>query len=154
MPPPSGVSRALAPPVPDVTLPPIPARVSVDRVGLAIIEAQMRFDRGNELYAAGFLSKSKDEFDAALDTLLQASSDYPHNDRLQFAISEIVGRVYALELSAIRKGDGFTDQTGEVAAIDDLGNVETFPVDPKTRDDLKAAVLDVTHDLPITVNSR
>lgn len=147
---------AFVPSPPDIPAPPLPARAAVDRVGLAIVEAQMRFDRGNELHAAGFLSNAKEEFDAALDTLLQASTANPRNARLEFAISDLVARVYALELTAIRRGDGFTNQHGERAAIDDLRNVETFPstVDPKTRKDAEATVLGSRHDLPITINNR
>jgi membrane-bound lytic murein transglycosylase D len=61
-----------------------------------------------------------------------------------------------MELQALREGDGFTDQTEEHAAIDDLEHVETFPalIDPKLKKTVEDEVLEVAHDLPIEINDR
>jgi hypothetical protein len=58
-------------------------------------------------------------------------------------------------LAAIRNGDGFTDQTGDHAVIDDLKNV-TFPpvIDPKLREVAQEEVQTHGNDLPIIVNDR
>ena len=142
-------------PVPSKIATVLPYESFVDEVGLAIVEARMRFEKGQELYESGFLNRSKDEFDGAVDILLASSSKNPRNARLQREITDLVTKVHTLELAAIRNGDGFTDQTGEHAAIDDLANV-TFPaaIDPKLKQAAEADVQDLTHDLPIVLNDR
>ena len=115
----------------------------------------MRFERGDEFYKTGFLSKAKEEFDFALEILLESSVDYPENPRIQKEINDLVGRVSALEMAAIRDGDGFADPTLEHAAIDDLKDVATFPPsDPKLKEAIEEAVKEIVHDLPIEINDR
>ncbi len=111
-----------------------------DPVDLAILEAQLRFERGENLYRQGFLKRAKEEFDGAVDLILETSATFPRERRLQHELTDLVARVNAMELAALREGDGFTDQKEEHAAIDDLERVETFPalIDPK----LKKAVED------------
>lgn len=133
----------------------LPYESFVDEVGLAIVESRMRFERGQQLYESGFLNRSKEEFDGSVDILLESSAKHPRNSRLQHEITDVVTRVHALELAAIRNGDGFTDQTGEHAAIDDLQNV-TFPtlIDPILKQIAQEDVIELTHDLPIVLNDR
>ncbi len=133
----------------------LPYEPFVDEVGLAIVESRMHFEKGQELYANGFLNRAKDEFDGAVDILMESSAKNPSNPRLQREVTEVITRVHALELAAIRNGDGFTDQTGDHAAIDDLQNV-TFPpvIDPKLREVAQEEVQTHGNDLPIIVNDR
>jgi len=146
-------------PRPEVTAAPVasvlPYENVVDLVGLSIVEARMRFEKGQDLYESGFLNRAKDEFDGAVDILLESSAKNPNNSRIQREMLDLVTKVHTLELAAIRKGDGFTDQTGEHAAIDDLQSV-TFPtpIDPKLKQVAEDEVRGVTHDLPIVLNDR
>ncbi len=128
----------------------------IDPIALIIVEAQLRFERGEDLYKQGFLKRAKDEFDSAIDILLESSSVHQKEPRLQREITELVSRVHALELAAIRDGDGFTDQAEEHAAIDDLQHVETFPsaIDPKLKQEVEEEIEEVAHDLPIEINDR
>jgi len=160
-PPPTVAGPVVLPefPKPEATIAPIasvlPKESVVDPVGLAIVEARMRFEKGEELSRNGFLTRAKDEFDGAVDILLEASANNPRNPRLQREVSELVTKVHALEIAAIRNGDGFTDDTVQHAAIDDLQNV-TFPqlIDPKLQQVAKEDVETLTHDLPIVLNDR
>ena len=133
----------------------LPYESFVDQVGLAIVESRMRFEKGQDLYENGFLNRAKEEFDGAVDILMASSANYPENPRILNEIQGLVTRVHALEVAAIRTGDGFTDQTGEHAAIDDLQNV-TFPpvIDPKLKQVAQEEVEGVIHDLPIEINDR
>ena len=160
----------VTPPAPTVIIPvvpapidPIPAPIPTvlpaenrpDAIGLAIVEARMRFEKGDEYYKTGFLSKAKDEFDSAVDVLLESSADYPENARIRREITDLTARVHALEMTAISEGDGFTDEPQDHAAIDDLENVPTFPdVDPKVKQAVEEEVSEITHDLPIEINNR
>ncbi len=154
-PPPPPVERYVEP-----VVIPAPAQIQreeqIDPIALAVVEAQLRFERGEELYRQGFLKQAKEEFDATIDRLVETAGLYPENSRLEHEISEFVSRIHALELAAIRAGDGFTDQSGEHAAIDDLEHVETFPdiVDPKLKREVEQEIEEITHDLPIEINDR
>jgi membrane-bound lytic murein transglycosylase D len=96
------------------------------------------------------------EFDEAVDTLLKASKIYPQNARIRKEMTDLVAKVQEMELAAIRTGDGLADRDEDRAAVDELGNVPTFPpaIDPNRRDALEAEVRKATHDLPIELNSR
>src|SRR4030095_8272328 len=127
-----------------------------DPIELTILQAQMRFEKGEELYGQGFLRRAKDEFNSAIDLLLETAFDHPNELRLQKELMELVSRVNAMELAALREGDGFTDQTTKPAAIDDLENVENFHalIDPKHKKTVEDKVREIVHDLPIEINDR
>jgi membrane-bound lytic murein transglycosylase D len=127
-----------------------------DPIELTILQARMRFEKGEELYGQGFLKRAKDEFNSAIDLILETAFDHPNELRLQKELMELVSRVHAMELAALREGDGFTDQTNKPAVIDDLENVETFPalIDPKLKKTVEDEVNEIVHDLPIEINDR
>jgi membrane-bound lytic murein transglycosylase D len=125
-------------------------------VDLAILEAQLRFERGESLYKQGFLKRAKEEFDGAIDLVLETAATFPKERRLQHELTDLVARINAMELAALREGDGFTDQQEEHAAIDDLEHVETFPalIDPKLKKAVEDDIKEFAHDLPIEINDR
>src|SRR2546425_12431675 len=127
-----------------------------DPIELKILEAQLPFERGENLYKQGFLRGAKEEFDRAVDLILDAAQAFPKDARLQRELTDLSARVNALELQALREGDGFTDQNEEHAAIDDLKHVETFPalINPKLKKEIEDDVKEFTHDLPIEINDR
>jgi len=133
----------------------LPSENAVDPVGLAIVESRMRFEKGQDLYQNGFMVRAKDEFDGAVDILLDSSAGNPQNPRLQHELLNLVTKVHSMEVAAIQNGDGFAEPTGDHAAIDDLQNV-TFPpvIDPKLKQVAEEQVETHTHDLPIVVNDR
>ena len=127
-----------------------------DPVERAILQAQLRFENGEKLYKEGSLKRAKQEFDSAIDLILETSASHENEPRLQHELTDLVARVNAMELAAIREGDGLTDGTHERAAIDDLEQVETFPalIDPKFKKEVEDEVQQVAHDLPIEINDR
>jgi membrane-bound lytic murein transglycosylase D len=126
-----------------------------DAVSVAIVEAETRFKHGEELYSQGLLDQAKEEFDRAIDGLLETSSRYPGNDKLEREITDLIGKVHNLEGTAFKEADGFSEQDQEHAAIDDLRNVQTFPlIDPKFKKEVEEKLAGTPHDLPIEVNDR
>lgn len=125
-------------------------------VDLTILQAHQRFKKGEELFKQGFLTRAREEFNAAVDLILETSSIHPKDTRLQHELTDLVARVNAMELAALREGDGFTDQKDKPAAIDELKHVETFPalIDPKLKKTVEDEVREVAHDLPIEINNR
>src|SRR5215471_7216392 len=67
-----------------------------DPVQLAISEAQARFEKGQGLYKDGSLKKAKDEFNAAIDVILDTSGQYQKDPRLQKELTELVSKVNAM----------------------------------------------------------
>jgi membrane-bound lytic murein transglycosylase D len=144
-------------PVPFAIKGDVPEPRPVDEVALLISAAEKQFEQGEEFYRTGFLKKAKDEFDGALDLLIDASDEYGKDERIQSEIKDLVARINAREMAAIRDGDGFTDdQDGDHAAIDDIQQVQTFPtaIDPKLKSAVEDEVQHVSHDLPIEINDR
>jgi len=133
-------------------LPPTPP----DEVGTVLAEARSHFDKGTDLYDTGYLKQARTEFDSAVDILLNSSRSFPGNDRIRTELNTLVARINEMEMTAMKNGDGFTDQDGQHAAIDDLNLVPTFPapIDPKQKEAVEAGVRGVQHDLPIELNGR
>ena len=127
-----------------------------DPIDLAILQTRLRFQHGEELYKQGLLKRAKDEFNSAVDLLLETSAKYPKQTRLDRELLDLVARVNAMELAAIRDRDGMTDQNDQPAAIDELDQVETFPalIDPKRKKSVEDDVREFAHDLPIEINDR
>jgi membrane-bound lytic murein transglycosylase D len=127
----------------------------VDAVALALTEARGHFESGFGLYDTGFLTQAREEFDRAVDVLLDTAFAYPGEERLRRELLDMTARIHEMELEAIRNGDGFADQDEEHAAIDDLG-LTTFPapMDPKLREKVEEDVRQAVHDLPIELTDR
>jgi membrane-bound lytic murein transglycosylase D len=138
----------------------IPSKLSEvnfdDPVDLAIVQARLRFQQGEDLYKKGQLKRAKEVFNSAVDLILETSAKYPKQPRLDRELLDLVARVNAMELAAIRDGDGLTDQADQPAVIDDLNQVETFPalIDPKLKKTVEDDVRATAHDLPIEINDR
>jgi peptidoglycan lytic transglycosylase D len=143
---------------------PVPAAVASqlsqtnfdDPVDLAVLQAQLRFQSGEDFYKQGLLKRAKDEFNSAIDLILMTAQTHPKDVRLQRELTDLISQVTPLELAALREGDGFTDEADEPAAIDDLVHVDTFPalIDPKLKKTVEDEVQEITHDLPIEINDR
>ena len=69
-----------------------------DPVDMAILEAQLRFEKGQDLYKQGSLKRAKDEFNAAIDLILDTAASHPKELRLQRELMNVVARVNAIEL--------------------------------------------------------
>jgi len=164
--PPAKTAKVNPPPMPSIqphpepTVMPIPTELPKinfdDPIDMAILEAQFRFEKGQDLYKHGSLKRAKDEFNAAIDLILDTAASHPKELRLQRELMNVVARVNAIELAALREGDGLTDQADQPAAIDDLEHVETFPalIDPRLKKTAEEEVKQITHDLPIEINDR
>jgi membrane-bound lytic murein transglycosylase D len=139
---------------------PLPSELSQvnfnDPVDLAILRARFRFGKGEYFYSQGVLRQARAEFDSAVDLILETAANYPKDPRLQKELVDIVARVNAIELAALREGEGLTDQNDQPAAIDELEHFETFPalIDPKFKKTVEDEVQEIAHDLPIEINDR
>ena len=105
-------------------------RAIVDPAEALIAQAEKQYAAGQANYQAGHLEAAKANFDQAFNTLLSSNLDIRNNPRLEKEFDKIVDAVHELEMTALKQGDGFTEQHSEPAPIDEANDI-TFPVDPE-----------------------
>jgi membrane-bound lytic murein transglycosylase D len=92
-----------------------------------------------------------------VDVLLAAPTGARGEPRLKAHYDRLLGRISALEILALREGDGFTQARTEPAVIDDLLAVATLDLPNASTATTEAVVEDLAnteHDLPIELNDR
>ncbi len=134
--------------------PPTPAP---DPVAILIAESDRHFEAGRKELALGHLERAKEEFNRALDVVLESPDGARANSRLREHVNRLVDRISVLEQAALATGDGFSETKTEPAAIDALLAVETFestPPKPATAEAVQADLESTTHDIPIPTNDK
>ena len=135
-------------PKPKAEEPPKPKADPVEQV-LAAVEKE--YNAGKENYAAGHLEAAKQNFDRAVNLLLQSPVPVRSDERLEREFDKVVEGVHELEMVALKQGDGFTEQKAEPAPIDEANEV-TFPVDPNVRAKAEEELRNTRSDLPLVMN--
>jgi membrane-bound lytic murein transglycosylase D len=128
-----------------------PAPVKADQVPAMIAEAEKAYESGQANYKAGHLDAAKQDFNRAVDILMQGPVDVKSDDRLQQEFDKITAEITKLEMGAYKAGDGFTEQQSEPAPIDEANQV-TFPVDPNMKAKAEAELKNTQSDLPLMIN--
>jgi len=116
-----------------------------------IAEAEKDYASGLANYKAGHLDAAKQDFNRAVDALMQGSVSVKSDDRLQAEFEKITDQITKLEVNAFKAGDGFTEQQAEPAPIDEA-NESTFPVDATVKARAEAGLKNVHSDLPLMIN--
>jgi len=154
--------QAVAPPIqpvpaapasaPTLTPPPQPiVQVQTDPVVAIIAEAEKAYSAGQLDYKAGHLDAAKQDFNHAVDILMQSPGGVKSDERLQQEFDKITDEINKLEMAAFKAGDGFTEQPTEPAPIDEANQV-TFPVDPNLKAQAEAELKNTQSDLPLMIN--
>jgi len=125
--------------------PPEPAPEGVEQW---IARAEAEYVLGRDNYNAGHLDAAKDHFDAAFSLLLRTPVDMRNDQRLQAEFDKIVEATNRLEIEALKRGDGFTEQNAEPAPIDEANRI-TFPADPAIKAKAQAELARTHSDLPL-----
>ena len=139
--------------VPDVT----PSVTLPDPIAALIAKSEEHFAAGQRELQLGHLTAASALFDQAVDVLLAYPRGARGEPRLKAHYDRLLGRISALEILALREGDGFTQARTEPAVIDDLLAVATLDLpDPSklTTDTVVADLATTAHDLPIELNDR
>jgi len=144
-PPPAPVQQAPAAPAP-----PTSPTAREQRVRAIIEQVEAAYARGDADYRKGRLVEAKTEFDRAVDLMLSSGIDIKSNPLLQDEFDKIVDQVNALEMDALKQGNGFVpkeEQTPAEAASD-----VTFAVDPNLVAKATADLATTKSDLPLVIN--
>jgi membrane-bound lytic murein transglycosylase D len=122
-----------------------------DPVPGIIAEAEKAYETGQADYKAGHLDAAKQDFNRAVDILMQGPVDVRSDDRLQQEFDKITEEINKLEMVAFKEGDGFAEQQPEPAPIDEANQV-TFPADPNVLAKAEADLKNTQSDLPLMIN--
>jgi membrane-bound lytic murein transglycosylase D len=115
-----------------------------------IQQVNAAFAKGEAAYRKGQLPEAKVEFDRAVDLMLVSGIDIRTEPRLQEEFERIVDGVNALEMEALKQGNGFEAKAESAPA--DVAEDVTFVVDPNLVAKAKAELATTKSDLPLVVN--
>ena len=128
-----------------------PQQEKADPVPGIIAEAEKAYATGQEDYKAGHLDAAKQDFNHAVDILMQGPVDIKSDERLQQEFDKITEEINKLEMVAFKEGDGFAEQQPEPAPIDEANQV-TFPADATVTAKAEADLKNTRSDLPLMIN--
>jgi len=160
---PSGPAIELAePPViqPNLYLKDVPPFLLTDphlsdrrlRADLLVERADRRFEAGKRYYQSNDIENARREFDAAIDSMLDASDQNP-TDREEYEckLDEMVDAIHRLDLTGLGASAGMEEGKFEKAPLEDILQM-TFPVDPRLKDKVREQVAATVSQLPLAVN--
>jgi membrane-bound lytic murein transglycosylase D len=154
---PQPAKQATAPPQPAPPPPqpaaPAPPRISTaeeQRVRAVIAQVEAAYSRGNADYQKGMLAEAKIEFDRAVDLMLSSGIDIMSHPQLHDEFDKIVDQVNALEMEALKQGNGFVPKE-EITPSEAASDV-TFAVDPNLVAKARAELATTKSDLPLVMN--
>ncbi len=130
-----------------------------DQVQSLIASSDQHFKSGQKELEQGHFEAAKEEFNRAVDVLLESPLGGRTEPRIREYFDRLVDRISTYEVKALAEGDGFADQKkAEPASIDELLALSTTFPPPAASRGLKATVqsdLQTSgHDIPIPLNQR
>ena len=129
----------------------IAANQRAQRVQELISRAQAGYASGVRNYNAGRLDAARQDFDAAVDTMLSSGMDIKNDPALSDEFEHLVSAINSLELVALKQGNGFSPRV-EPAPLEEALAEVTFPPDPALVGRLSAELKTTQSDLPLVVN--
>jgi membrane-bound lytic murein transglycosylase D len=149
---PQAMAPALTAPAPQIPANPAPPPPTAEqqRVRVLIEQVETAYARGDADYRKGMLPEAKAEFDRAVDLMLSSGIDIRNNSQLQEEFDRIVDQVNALEMEALKQGNGFVPNVEPTPA--DVASEVTFQVDPNIVARARADLATTKSDLPLVVN--
>jgi len=129
-----------------------------DPVLALIAESDRHFKDGQKELDLGHVEGAKQEFNRAVDLLLESPYGARTEPRIREHFDRLVDRISAYEVKALAEGDGFTEKKYETASIDELLALSTtFGTPPPTaevKETVKSDLATTGHDIPIPLNQR
>ncbi len=120
------------------------------RAQAVINQAESSYASGVANYNAGHLDAARQDFDAAVDTMLSSGMDLKNDPLLSDEFDRLVSAINSLEMVALRQGNGFSPTLEEAPA--DAADEVTFAPDPVLIGKVTAELKTTTSDLPLMVN--
>jgi membrane-bound lytic murein transglycosylase D len=115
------------------------------------ITVENNYNSGVNNYRSGHLEAARNDFDAAVDTLLSSGFDLKSDGPLADEFNRILDAVNSLEMLALKQGNGFSPKI-EDAPLDTAKDL-SFAPNPELVAKLKTE-LSVASDLPLVINDQ
>jgi membrane-bound lytic murein transglycosylase D len=150
--------QATAPPLPvapapqpaAVPPPPPPPTAQQQRATVLIEQVEAAYAAGEADYRKGMLAEAKTQFDRAVDLMLSSGLDIKADPKLEDEFNKVVDEVNALEMQALKQGNGFVPKE-EITPAEAASDV-TFAVDPNLVAKATAELSTTKSDLPLMMN--
>jgi membrane-bound lytic murein transglycosylase D len=120
------------------------------RVRVLIQQVEQAYAQGQAAYHKGDLADAKVDFDRAVDLMLSSGIDIKADSQLQDEFDHVVDGVNALEMEALKQGNGFVPKEEPTPA--EVASDVTFEVNPNIVAKAKADLATTKSDLPLMVN--
>ncbi|MFC5861223.1 transglycosylase SLT domain-containing protein [Acidicapsa dinghuensis] len=130
--------------------PAVPSSPEQHKSQKLIADVERVFTSGEGHYSKGELGKAKADFDKAVDMMLASGLDIKADPQLDDEFNRILDAVNALEMEALKQGNGFTPAPELTPA--EAANEVTFVVDPNVVAKAKAELATTKSDLPLVIN--
>jgi len=129
-----------------------------DPVLTLIATSDRHFKAGERELEQGHVEAAKQEFNRAVDVLLESPYGARTEPRIREHFDRLVDRISAYEVRALAAGDGFTEKKYEPATIDELlalsTSIGTPPATRELKDTVQSDLENANHDIPIPLNQR
>jgi membrane-bound lytic murein transglycosylase D len=145
--PPAKAATTAAEPQPK---PPTPPALPADPVADLIARVEKEYQAGQDNYHAGNLESAKQNFDAAVNLLLDVNADLRSDERLDRELDRVMEGINGLELLAAQEGP---QQKQEPAPIDEANEV-TPAVDANVKAKAEAEIKSTHSDLPLMMTDQ
>ena len=129
---------------------PAPLTTQQQRVRVLIEQVERAYIQGEQDYRKGNLAGAKVDFDNAVDLMLLSGLDIKSDEKLQDEFNRIVDGVNAMEMEALKQGNGFVSKEEPTPA--DVASDVTFESDPNIVAKAKEELATTKSDLPLMVN--
>jgi membrane-bound lytic murein transglycosylase D len=122
------------------------------RADALVRRADRRFEAGKRYYQSDDMGNARREFDAAIDSMLDASDQNPgEREEYECKLDEMVDAIHRLDLAGLGASAEIEEGKFEKAPLEDILQM-TFPVDPKLKDKVREQVAATVSQLPLSVN--
>ena len=149
---PQATAPALPAAAPQTVEPALPTQQTLHqrRIQQLIDQVEKAYAQGDADYRKGRLLEAKLQFDRAVDLMLSSGIDIKSDPQLQDEFDRIIDQVNALEMDALKLGNGFAPKVEPSPA--DVASDVTFEVDPNIVAKAKTELATTKSDLPLVVN--
>ncbi len=129
---------------------PSPEAVHQQQIQKLIEQVNEAYAAGDADYLKGRLPEAKVQFDHAVDLMLTSGFDIKTEPALEDEFNRIIDQVNALEMEALKIGNGFVPKEEETPA--EVASDVTFAANPGIEAKARAELATTHSDLPLIVN--
>ena len=118
---------------------------------LLVEQAEEKFRAGRKAYSEGDFTRSRMDFDAAIDAMLKASENPTDRALYECHLDDMVDAIHRCDLDGLGGASIETSQQFDKAPLEDIVQM-TFPVDPRIKEKVQSELKTTSSALPLVMN--